>query len=117
MLRVATGTAHRPRELREVATRPSLASACTRPGRVKRTDRLGGHDGMMTVRLVRLNDSAAWLGMRLALWPEDPEVEQRKEFDQFFAGEFPRWSRPRRHGVVVRSDAGRMRTLDAMEGA
>ncbi len=46
---------------------------------------------MVTVRPARPHDAAAWLAMRMALWPEDPEAEHRKEIDQFFAGEFPRW--------------------------
>ena len=46
---------------------------------------------MVTVRLVKPDDSAAWLAMRVALWPEDTEAEHRKEIDQFFDGKFPRW--------------------------
>lgn len=46
---------------------------------------------MIEVRLVKAEDSEAWLAMRMALWPEDLEGEHRDEIDRFFAGEFPRW--------------------------
>lgn len=46
---------------------------------------------MITVRPVRRQDAQAWLGMRMALWPEDVEGEHRDEIERFFAGDFPRW--------------------------
>ena len=38
----------------------------------------------------RPDDSAKWLLLRQALWPDGSEAEHREEIDQFFAGEFPR---------------------------
>lgn len=40
----------------------------------------------MKVRAVERGDAAAWLEMRLALWPEGPEAEHRDEIVRFFAG-------------------------------
>ena len=39
-----------------------------------------------TVRHVRQTDRAAWLAMRLALWPDATADEHAHEVDQFFAG-------------------------------
>jgi aminoglycoside 6'-N-acetyltransferase I len=39
---------------------------------------------MITIRPVVPSDAAAWLRMRLALWPEESEATQRAEVEQFF---------------------------------
>lgn len=60
---------------------------------------------MITVRAVRPDDAAAWAQMRAALWPEETDAEHRREIDQCFAGEFPRWP----WGAFVAEDeAGRV---------
>lgn len=41
---------------------------------------------MTTVRAVTSADSAAWLRMRCALWPEGSAVEHAQEIAEFFAG-------------------------------
>lgn len=41
---------------------------------------------MSTIRPVRPEDSAAWLRMRCALWPEGPEQEHAAEIAAFIAG-------------------------------
>ena len=40
----------------------------------------------MYIRPVRIDDSAAWLSMRQALWPEDDSGSHAREIAQFFAG-------------------------------
>ncbi len=42
---------------------------------------------MITVRGAKLSDTAAWLQLRCALWPDSSESEHRQEIAQFFAGE------------------------------
>lgn len=41
---------------------------------------------MITVRPARPTDSAAWLRLRRALWPDGSEAEHRAEIDRFLAG-------------------------------
>lgn len=41
---------------------------------------------MSTIRPVRPDDSAAWLRLRCALWPEGSEQEHAAEIASFFAG-------------------------------
>src|SRR5919108_187941 len=42
---------------------------------------------MITIRPASVRDSAAWLQLRQALWPEVSKAEHRQEIDRFFAGE------------------------------
>jgi aminoglycoside 6'-N-acetyltransferase I len=44
---------------------------------------------MITTRPARPDDSAEWLQLRLALWPDGSEAEHRDDIDRFFRGEFP----------------------------
>jgi aminoglycoside 6'-N-acetyltransferase I len=41
---------------------------------------------MITIRPVVPSDAAAWLRMRLALWPEESEATHRAEVELFFGG-------------------------------
>lgn len=41
---------------------------------------------MVVIRSVARSDAAAWLRMRLALWPEGSEEEHRTEIEEFLAG-------------------------------
>jgi len=45
---------------------------------------------MVTVRPADPEDSAVWLQMRQALWPEGSEAEHREEMDRFFHSDCPR---------------------------
>lgn len=42
---------------------------------------------MTTVRPIEASDAAAWLRMRVALWPDDTEAEHAAEIEKFFRGE------------------------------
>lgn len=42
---------------------------------------------MTTVRSARPEDTASWLRLRHALWPEGSEAEHGAEIERFFAGE------------------------------
>lgn len=42
---------------------------------------------MITVRPVSVNDAAAWLKMRCALWPDGTASEHREEIDRFLSGQ------------------------------
>lgn len=41
---------------------------------------------MITVRAARATDTASWLRLRRALWPDGSEAEHRAEIDRFLAG-------------------------------
>ena len=47
---------------------------------------------MIRIRPAVADDSAAWLELRWALWPESPKAEHREEIGRYFADESP--SRP-----------------------
>ena len=42
---------------------------------------------MIQVRSATIDDAAAWLRMRCALWPEGTDTEHRDEITRFFAGQ------------------------------
>lgn len=52
------------------------------PGRARR-----GARPPVTVRSATARDARAWLGLRLALWPEGSEAEHREEIERFFRGQ------------------------------
>ena len=54
--------------------------------RCTNADEPNGEARMNTVRPARPEDSAAWLRMRCALWPEGSEREHATEIAVFFAG-------------------------------
>ena len=56
--------------------------------------------GLFTVREARAEDAAAWLAMRLALWPEEPADDLRSEVERF-AAEGPR----RDEAVLIAEEA------------